>query len=247
MKNILFLVLSLVSSVQALCQNIYLEYSYKSPAGIGFYRASIEETFSNYSYISEKQVFSGQHYGSNDNTFKNIFFKDKKANCLFFTGGNSGRYYYVKDSLHTMNWKFGKEKKVIMGFNCKSATTFFRGRHYIAFYTDKIPVSDGPYKFGGLPGLILRVISEDKEYEWNVEKIVQNHTEKTDKISIENILKTQKFITWQEHISKYKEEIDKMVAGLKAKKRDKASTAYFKIDDIEIIYPEAQTGLGIEY
>ena len=44
-----------------------------------------------------------------------------------------------------------------MGYPCQKATATFRGRDYEAWFTPEIPVNDGPWKFFGLPGLILKV------------------------------------------------------------------------------------------
>ncbi|MCG2614519.1 GLPGLI family protein [Terrimonas sp. NA20] len=54
-----------------------------------------------------------------------------------------------------LNWQLVQEEKQIAGFTCKKATTSFSGRKYTAWYTTEIPISDGPHKFTGLPGLIL--------------------------------------------------------------------------------------------
>lgn len=43
----------------------------------------------------------------------------------------------------------------IMGFQCILAQTFYRGRKWNVWFTFDIPISDGPWKLCGLPGLIL--------------------------------------------------------------------------------------------
>ncbi len=246
MKNISSIIILLFCSFQLLGQNILFEYSHKSPSGVSFYKAHVNNNYSEQSYIAEKQIHNNTII-DDKSTPTNIFFiKSKKDNYLYKTDGFSEQYY-LKDSLHPMKWKFGKEKKTILGFLCKSATTTFRGRNYTAFYTENISVPDGPWKFGVLPGLILAVISEDKEYEWNVEKIIQNYKENINEMQIENLLKNNKFLTWKEHTLKYKEAIDKEVARLKAKKGSSMFNSYFKIDAVEIIYPQAQTGSGLEF
>lgn len=246
MKNILSVIILFFCSFQLLGQNILFEYSHKSPSGVSFYKAHVNNNYSIESYIAEKQIHNNPTINDKDKPTNIFFIKNKKDNYLYKTDGFSEQYY-LKDSLHTMKWKFGKEKKTILGFPCKSATTTFRGRNYTAFYTENIPLPEGPWKFGGLPGLILAVISDDKEYEWTVEKITQNYKENINEMQIENLLKNNKFLTWKEHTLKYKEAIDKEVAKLKAKKGTNLFTAYFKIDGIEIIYPQAQTGLGLEF
>ena len=58
------------------------------------------------------------------------------------------------------------EKKNIGTFSCKKATTKFRGRTYNAWYCADIPTFFGPWKFNGLPGLILEISDESKSFSW---------------------------------------------------------------------------------
>ena len=72
------------------------------------------------------------------------------------------KYLYV-DSV-SFKWKIGKEKMTVCGYPCRKATCVFRGRKWEAWFTNKIPVSLGPWKFSGLPGLILRVNDDKHEH-----------------------------------------------------------------------------------
>ncbi len=65
------------------------------------------------------------------------------------------RFVY-SDSIPKWNWKLHNETKKYCGYVCHKATTRFRGRNWVAWYCD-LPVSEGPWKFSGLPGLILAV------------------------------------------------------------------------------------------
>jgi len=67
-----------------------------------------------------------------------------------------GNYMYEED-LPVLNWKIANEKQTILSYNCQKATVSFRGREYIAWFTSDIPIPNGPWKFGGLPGLILKL------------------------------------------------------------------------------------------
>jgi GLPGLI family protein len=53
---------------------------------------------------------------------------------------------------------------LIAGYKCKKAHTFFKGRKYEAWYSLDIPINEGPYKFKGLPGLIIKIEDIDKEH-----------------------------------------------------------------------------------
>lgn len=66
----------------------------------------------------------------------------------------------IKDTLTQLfNWKLEDDQKEVLGYKCNRATVLFRGREFEAWYTPAIPVQNGPYKFHGLPGLILEVKS----------------------------------------------------------------------------------------
>ena len=53
-------------------------------------------------------------------------------------------------------WQLHPDTMTILSYPCQKATCRFRGRDYTAWYTMDIPVSDGPWKLHGLPGLILK-------------------------------------------------------------------------------------------
>ena len=54
-----------------------------------------------------------------------------------------------------LNWTVEDSTKTILGYECIMAETDYHGRHWIAWFSPEIPLSDGPWKLCGLPGLIL--------------------------------------------------------------------------------------------
>lgn len=75
-------------------------------------------------------------------------------------------FKYVEDEFD-FNWTIHFEKKNILGYSCQKATTIFRGRKWTAWFSSEIPISDGPWKFCGLPGLILSVSDDKRHYLYN--------------------------------------------------------------------------------
>lgn len=63
-----------------------------------------------------------------------------------------------------LKWNIGTEKKNILDITCAKATTSYSGRDYIAWFTNEISISDGPYKFTGLPGLIMGIYDTKNHY-----------------------------------------------------------------------------------
>jgi len=62
------------------------------------------------------------------------------------------------------HWEIGEDTLTICGYLCQNATCSFRGRDFVAWFAPEIPVSQGPWTFGGLPGLILKVYDAEKLY-----------------------------------------------------------------------------------
>ena len=79
------------------------------------------------------------------------------------------------------DWKITNEKAKIGTYNTQKATTEFGGRKWNAWFTSDIPFQDGPYKFHGLPGLIVKIEDEGKNYSWELKgnKKVPNYSETT--------------------------------------------------------------------
>jgi GLPGLI family protein len=68
------------------------------------------------------------------------------------------------ETLPLQHWEIGADTLTVAGYLCRQATCRFRGRDYTVWFTVDIPVNNGPWKFGGLPGLILKAYDRDKQY-----------------------------------------------------------------------------------
>lgn len=64
--------------------------------------------------------------------------------------------YKVKEHQKPV-WKILPDKQKIGEYMAQKATTSYGGRDWIAWFTAEIPFQDGPYKFYGLPGLIVKI------------------------------------------------------------------------------------------
>ena len=69
-----------------------------------------------------------------------------------------------------LDWEIYQDKKQLSGYSCQKAITRYAGRNYIAWFSSELPLSTDPYKFNGLPGLILEIFDDKKEYHF---KLVQ--------------------------------------------------------------------------
>jgi GLPGLI family protein len=76
-----------------------------------------------------------------------------------------GMYEY-EESFNAFNWQITAETDTINNYVCQKAICDFGGRTWEAWFTSELPFSDGPYKFCGLPGLILNVADRENHYSW---------------------------------------------------------------------------------
>ncbi|UFH30509.1 GLPGLI family protein [Chryseobacterium sp. C-71] len=67
-----------------------------------------------------------------------------------------------------LDWKISSDKAKIGEYNTQKATASFGGRNWIAWFATDVPFQDGPYKFKGLPGLIVKVEDDAKNYSWEL-------------------------------------------------------------------------------
>lgn len=105
-------------------------------------------------------------------------YPDRKMTMIDFVWNSLGGNYIYIDEMKNIKWEVTNEQQIILSYPCLKATTKFRGRTYEAWFTLNIPVDNGPWKFGGLPGLIMK-LSDSKNY-FIFECIgLENLTEKT--------------------------------------------------------------------
>lgn len=93
-------------------------------------------------------------------------YKDLNQNLVYNNRILITKRAIVDESDISFNWEIvnNKEPISILGYDCQKAFTNFRGRTYTAYFTTDLPFNDGPYKFKGLPGLILKIESTDGYY-----------------------------------------------------------------------------------
>ena len=83
----------------------------------------------------------------------------------------------IEEAYEPQEWTLTDSTKVILDYTCQLAECTFRGRKYQAWFTPEIPISNGPWKFSGLPGLILEVYDVQDHYHYTIKGIQQNDLE----------------------------------------------------------------------
>lgn len=80
------------------------------------------------------------------------------------------RDLYSYDEERKFSWKILPETTKIGEYRVQKAETDFAGRKWTAWFTQDVPVMDGPYKFSGLPGLIVKVEDSNGDYSFDLKE-----------------------------------------------------------------------------
>lgn len=127
----------------------------------------------------------------------------------------------VTDYYPELGWKLTGETKKIHDFSCVKATTSYRGRNWIAWFTPEIAVPYGPWKLHGLPGLILEAYSEDEKF---LIKVVKVESDSSDIFNVDfKILRTthnKEPITYRQFLADREEAFDNIDKKMKSQGYD---------------------------
>jgi GLPGLI family protein len=121
-----------------------------------------------------KEIDFSRYFSFNKHTIKingkNLIFGDK----LY-------QDEYIYEETLNYDWKLSNETKIISGYKCLKANTFYGGRDWEAWYAIDLPINAGPYKFKGLPGLIVEMSDSTKTYNFTLHTIVEKSLRPLDK------------------------------------------------------------------
>jgi GLPGLI family protein len=73
-----------------------------------------------------------------------------------------------EEDLPAVKWNITNETATKADYPCQKATTTYGGRDYEAWFSFQIPIQDGPYKFSGLPGLIVDMYDSEDQYHFTL-------------------------------------------------------------------------------
>jgi len=87
---------------------------------------------------------------------------------------------FVFDTEDKINWNLEKETKKFENYTLQKATTTFGGRQWTAWFCKEVNISEGPYKFRGLPGMIFQIYDDKNNFDFTLVKSFKlNSTYKT--------------------------------------------------------------------
>lgn len=116
--------------------------------------------------ISIAQGAKGKFYIPN----ADIIYKIEKVypDKIYFRTTDYGLDKIKVEDNRKIEWKIFPDKQKIGEYKTQKATTNFGGRQWTAWFSTDITIQDGPYKFNGLPGLIIKIEDNNRQHEFEL-------------------------------------------------------------------------------
>lgn len=172
-----------------------------------------------------------------------------KKEVLFYDYVMSNKFL-VRDAYDELQLQITSETKTVAGLTCVKATTDFRGRQWIAWFTPDIPLAFGPWKLNGLPGLILEAADSTNKFIMQAVKVEYRKDEieilAKDFMKLMPAKNNNKPITYQQFLKDNEEGLDNLGADRDLTKEAAASGAAFGVTNVTVGKPVAPPRSGME-
>ena len=94
----------------------------------------------------------------------------KSGQSSTYIGSFNGLNFKLKETI-PLKWKITDYTTTYKNYKVQKAYIEFENRKWYAYFAPEVPILNGPYKFYGLPGLILLVCSDDGDYSFEMVEI----------------------------------------------------------------------------
>lgn len=112
---------------------------------------------------SEQLIQAAQSGRLNNGDFMTIY-KNYPAGKLTHTEKICQDWFRYDEDMPEIEWELTDTTINILGYECQGAKCNFRGREWLAFFAEEIPIAEGPWKLHGLPGLIMKASDSTGAY-----------------------------------------------------------------------------------
>ena len=107
---------------------------------------------------------AGEGKSPTNRTEREFTYKNYPAGKITTTDNFGLEHWVYEEEWEKPQWNILDSMATILGYECLLAETDYRGRHWYAFFAPEIPISDGPWKLCGLPGLIMKTWDSKDHY-----------------------------------------------------------------------------------
>jgi len=165
--------------------------------------------------VKKVNIDEGKMYYNAGTKYPKFVIKKFNNDTILFLGQVFKKYCLVRDRVPAIKWKILSDTKQIGNYKCQKAIGRFRGRKYTVWFSSDVPLTLGPWKLGGLPGLIFEASDSTANVSFNLVSIKN----KTGELEF-NTSKLQKK-TWKEFEECTRKAWKTMIAYLTSFESDK--------------------------
>lgn len=109
--------------------------------------------------------FLGDFFGSKKGREYEVYKHIPNKGTLTYTDCLHNDFFFCyHEAIPTFSWQLVEGDTLIIDYPCHKAICQFRGRTWTAWYTLDLSFDNGPWKLGGLPGLILAASESENEF-----------------------------------------------------------------------------------
>ncbi len=137
----------------------------------------------NYDGLDRRKAFKDKKVKIRQNYLPYIITTDLASgkmtvgNKMPFTMATEEVVYEYVENVPKIKWALTEVTDSIAGYQCTKAECEFGGRSWTAWFTLDVSVPYGPWKLGGLPGLILKAEDSTGDYSFTVQEVLQQENE----------------------------------------------------------------------
>lgn len=97
-------------------------------------------------------------------TYNDYVIKNYPKKGLLSVTTYHGKKFIYSEPIVEKKWQLEEGGTTILGYNCRKASCTFRQRSWNVWYAEDIPISEGPWKLDGLPGMILKAVDTKNQF-----------------------------------------------------------------------------------
>ncbi|MDE7465048.1 MAG: GLPGLI family protein [Muribaculaceae bacterium] len=143
----------------------YRDSLLSTPSGRAKERQMFDAAAAAYVQNRDRSVMDGVVYHSRLYVTKDF----AKSVSTTYDQAGMGEYGYYDEPFSEIDWVINEDStKTILDYQCIMATTDYHGRKWAIWFTPEIPMQDGPWKFCGLPGLIMEASEPSGQHSFTV-------------------------------------------------------------------------------
>lgn len=152
-KNTPFILLANQNHSKFYCPSTEFKDSLEStPSGRAKAKQMFDAAAAAYVQNRDRSAMDGVVYHSRLYVTKDF----AKSVSTTYDQAGMGECGYYDEPFSEIDWVIVEDStKTILDYQCVMATTDYHGRKWTVWFTPEIPLTDGPWKFCGLPGLVM--------------------------------------------------------------------------------------------